>query len=341
MEFKAILKELKAGTFHPVYFLHGMEAFFIDQVTDYIEANALTEAEKAFNLTIAYGKEVDHLAIVDAARRYPMMAQRQVVILKEAQEMKELAKLQAYIEQPANTTILVIAHKHKRFNTNSKFGKSVKQHAVLMEAKPLYDNQVPDWISTYLKSKKLSIQPKAASLVAEYLGTNLSKVANELEKLAINLPAGTEINDKHIEEQIGISREYNVFELQRAIGTKDLKKANRIINYFAANPKKGPMVMVVSSLYNYFNKIYQLSFLGNASERDVMSTLKLRSAYFLKEYKLAARNFNRPRAEIVLSLLARIRSKSQRRRLQCQPRPGRGIDAGNGLEDIAYLVVNG
>jgi DNA polymerase-3 subunit delta len=222
-----------------LYFLHGEEAYFIDVISDCIENEVLNESERAFNQTIVYGKDVDHLTIVDVARRYPMMSQHQVVILKEAQDMKTLKDLQTYVERPLDSTILVICHKNGKYNFNSKFGKAVQANGVVFESKRLYENQVPNWIQDYLKDKKLQIKSDAAALIAEYLGTELSRVANELDKMAINLPPGTEINTKHIEEQIGISKDYNVFELQKALGQRDVLKANRIANYFASNPTRG------------------------------------------------------------------------------------------------------
>ena len=286
-----ILKDLKTGKYQPVYFLQGAESYFIDTVADYIEAHALTEAEKGFNQTVIYGKDAEAVTVIDTARRYPMMAQRQVVLLREAQEMKGLDGLQKYIENPSPTTVLVICHKHKKVKLNTKFGKSVKANTVLLDAKPLYDNQVPDWIVGYLKSKKLTITPRAAELTAEYLGTELSKVANELDKLAINVPPGTQVTDKHIEENIGISREYNVFELQKAIGSRNVLKTNRIVNYFISNPKKNNIVPIIGFLSNWFGKLYMYHFVKSRPEREILGTLGLRSGWFLKEYRTAAANF--------------------------------------------------
>ncbi|MCB0556863.1 MAG: DNA polymerase III subunit delta [Phaeodactylibacter sp.] len=311
MELNQILKELKAGQYHPIYFLHGEEPYFIDVVSDYIEDKVLGEAEKAFNQTIFYGKEVDHLAVLDTARRYPMMAQRQVVLIKEAQEMRSLADLLGYVEKPMETTLLVICHKHKKFNFNSKFGKALKQQAVVFESKSLYDNQVPDWIHAYLKGKKLAITPKAAELIAEYLGSALAKVANELDKLAINLPAGTEVTEKHVEAHIGISKDYNIFELQKALSQRDILQANRIVNYFADNPKKNPLPVLIGSLYSYFSKVYQFHFAKNLPEKELLTTLQLRSNFFLREYRTAARNFPPAKAEQAITLLKEYDLKSK------------------------------
>ncbi len=311
MTFEQILADLKKKQFKPVYFLHGKESYFIDAIADQVEDGVLSESEKAFNFTVLYGKDTDHMTVVDNARRYPMMSSHQVVILKEAQEMKTLKNLQTYVENPMQTTILVICHKHKKLNLNSGFGKALKAKGVVFESKPLYDNQVGGWIKKYLQAKKLKIDPNAAELVGEYLGTDLSKVANELDKLAINLPAGTEVTNHHIEEHIGISKDYNVFELQKAIAERDVLKANRIVKYFTANARKHPMPVLIGSLYNYFSKIYMLQFLRNASEKEQMSALKLHSPFFLKEYRVAIRNYNRNHTEKALNILKEFDLKSK------------------------------
>ena len=311
MTYRDIIKQMQGKALQPVYFLHGTESYFIDAVVDYAEHHILTEAERGFNQTILYGKEIDHLTVVDAARRYPMMAERQVVLIKEAQEMRSLKELQKYVENPSPTTVLILAHKHKKYNLNSAFGKAIKKHAVVLETKKLYDNQVPDWIVDYLRSKQLTIKPNAANLLAEYLGTNLSNIANELNKLAINLPPKSEVTHRSIEENIGISKEYNVFELQKALGLKDRTKVFRIINYFIANPKKNPIPVVLGALYNYFSIVYMLHYLGQATEKEVLSTLGLRSNWFIKEYRSTQRQFSRSKTEQVLQILSEYDMKSK------------------------------
>jgi DNA polymerase-3 subunit delta len=311
MTYPQIIKELKAKKYSPIYLLHGNEPYYIDKISRYVEENVLTEGEKSFNQMIMYGKDTDHKTLIDTCSRYPMMASHQVVILKEAQEMKTLKELLPYIEKPVHTTILVICFKHKKFDGRTKFGKLVKQKALIFESKKLYDNQIPDWIQSYLKDKKLSISPSASVLVAEYLGENLSKVSNELDKLAINLAPGTEVNEKHIQEQIGISKEYNVFELQKALGAKNVVKSNRIINYFISNPKKNPLVVVVGTLFTFFSKVYLTHFLKNSSEKEMMEKLGVRHAFFLKDYKLAARNYPYQQSQDVISILKEYDLKSK------------------------------
>ncbi|MEM8908861.1 MAG: DNA polymerase III subunit delta [Bacteroidota bacterium] len=311
MSYSEILKTLKKKEYRPIYFLHGDEAYYIDEITNFIEKKILSEAERSFNQTIFYGKEADHKTIIDTASRYPMMAPYQVVILKEAQDMRTLKELLPYVQRPVPTTILLICHKHKKFDARTKFAKALKEKAVVFESKKLYDNQVPEWIATYLKDRKLGIEAAARELVAEYLGTNLAKISNELDKLAINLPAGTTVNAQHIQDNIGISKDYNVFELQKALGQKDVLKANRIINYFIANPRKNPLVVIIGTLYNFFSKVYLAHFLKNVPDRELSKALKLRSDYFLRDYKLARRHYALPQAEQAIHILREydLRSK--------------------------------
>ncbi len=313
MTFEQIIAAAKKKDFQPVYLLHGEEAYYIDQLAATIEENALAEHERAFNQSILYGKDTDHLTIVDAARRFPMMAERQLVILREAQEMRDLLELANYVERPSPTTVLVICHKHKKVNGNSKLAKSIKEKGVIFEAKALYDNQVPDWIRNYLKNKKYDIAPDAAELLGEYLGSSLSKVANELDKLLLNLSPGTRILPKMVEEQVGISKDYNVFELQKALGQKDALKVGRIVEYFTANPKAGPMPMLMGSFYNYFSKLLILAELKAArkSEQDILAALELRSNFFLREYNASVQQYSIPQLRRVIALLKEYDLKSK------------------------------
>jgi DNA polymerase-3 subunit delta len=330
-----IIISLKKKDYQPVYFLHGTESYFIDQVVQYAENHILSESERSFNQTILYGKDTDHKTVVDNARRFPMMASHQVVILKEAQEMKTLKDLQTYIEKPSASTILVIAHKHKRFNMGSKLGKALKAKAVILETKELYDNQLPAWIESYLKKRKYQISPEAAVLIAEYVGTDLSKVVNELDKLILNLPADSMITEKEIEANIGISKDYNIFELQRALGQRDTLKANRIVNYFSANPRRNPLPVVLGSLYGYFSKIYQLHFLKGASEQDQLQALKLRSAFFLRDYRAAIRNYSFQRTEMVIGLLKEYDLKSKGVHYN-----GTGKPEGELLKELVWRILH-
>lgn len=304
MTFEEILRDIQAKRFLPVYFLHGEEPFFIDRIAAAIEAEALPETETGFNQTILYGKEVDHLTLLDYLRRYPMMSERQVVILREAQEMKSLAELASYFENPMPSTVFVVCHKHKKFDMRTRAGKALSgKNTVLFESKRLYENQIPDWISGYCKSEKLTIEPQAAALLAEYLGADLDKIANELDKLALNLPAGATVTPHHVQEYVGISKDYNVFELQKALAIKDLPKVARIEQYFAANIRRNPFIVVLSSLHSFFAKVYALHFVKNAPEAEQLKTLDLRSEWFLKDYKIAAQHYSLEKTIAILGWL--------------------------------------
>jgi len=310
MSFEQIITELKKGYYRPVYFLMGEEPYFIDLVSDYIAENALADQDKAFNQAVMYGKDTSVYAVLDAAKRFPMMSQRQVVIVKEAQNLKEIDKLQYYLDKPLNSTILVICYKDK-LDKRLKIYKvldKLKDVAVL-DSKKLYDNQVPAWITGYLTERGYTIVPAAAALLTEYLGSELSKVANELNKLMITLPVNEKkITLEHIETNVGISKDYNVFELQKALGDKDVLKANRIIDYFARNPNSNPMVMVIASIYSYFVKILAYHYLTDKSQ--AAATLKV-NPYFVKDYETAARKYPAPKVVQIVSILREYDLKSK------------------------------
>ena len=302
MTFEAIMKDLKQGKFAPVYTLQGEEPYFIDQISDYIEANALPEAEKAFNQTIVYGKEINYLNLMDIVRRYPMMSPHQVVILKEAQQMKDLDKLEAYIENPMPSTIFVICHKHKKVDMRRTFAKKLKEKSVFFTSEPIREGKVPDWIESYLSSRGVNIDPRASILLEEYLGTDLSKIVNSLDKLLINVEAGKAISTADIEKYIGISKDYNVFELNNALMKRDVLKANKIINYFGSNPKSVQMPVLMGALYSLFSKIYQMHAMPGADDRALASQLKI-PPFFVRGYKEAGRNYSAAKTESVIELL--------------------------------------
>ncbi|MBK8503464.1 MAG: DNA polymerase III subunit delta [Saprospiraceae bacterium] len=255
-----LINDLKSRKFHPVYLLQGPESYYIDQITNYFENHILDEAERSFNLMILYGKETDFMEVVDNARRFPMMSEYQVVIVKEAQSMKELNELEAYVKNPAPSTMLVICYKHGTIDGRTTFARLLKEKAVIFESKRVYDNQMPAWISDHLASRGFKIGASEAALISDYLGADLSKVANEMEKLALNLRTGHKVNKSDIEKYIGISKDFNVFELQDALGARNKEKAYRIIQYFISNPKNNPLIMVVGALFSYFSKIYLMHF---------------------------------------------------------------------------------
>lgn len=303
MTFDEILRDAGRQHFAPVYFLHGEEPYFIDRIERAVTELVLPEAERSFNQTIVYGKDADPRSLLDALRRYPMMSARQLVVLREAQDMKGLNDLEAYMESPMQTTVFVVAYKHKKYDLKTKFGKALAKNALVFESKKLYDNQVPDWVVGYCKSRKLSIEPPAAQLIAENLGADLSKISNEIDKLALNLPPGTVVNAQHVQDYIGISKDYNVYELQKALAQRDAGKVFRIARYFSANPGKNPLVLTISSLYAYFSKVYMLHFLKNKPDAEVLKVLELRSEWFLKDYKMAASQYTAAQTERVISLL--------------------------------------
>ncbi|OAV44167.1 DNA polymerase III subunit delta [Lewinella sp. 4G2] len=312
MDFTSLKKSIKDKEFAPIYLLHGEETYFIDQLEAEIQKHALQDHERAFNETIAYGKDTEYLQIVDAASRYPMMAERQLVLLREAQDMRSLKQLEVYASKPSPTTLLVISHKHKKLNANTKLFKNIKANGVVFEAKPLYDNKIPAWINNYLKGKKYSIEQQAAQLLAEFLGTSLSKITNEIDKLTINLAPGTTITTAIVEDQVGVSKDYNAFELQRAIGLRDKVKVARIVNYFKANPKAGPLPMVTGSLYNYFSKVFQVieGLAKRTSRQDLAKQVKV-NPYFFDEYVTVARNYPHAKMPAIFALLREYDLKSK------------------------------
>ncbi|MBW8333797.1 MAG: DNA polymerase III subunit delta [Prolixibacteraceae bacterium] len=310
MTFEEIISNLKKKIYHPIYFLMGEETYFIDKISDYISDNVLTDAEKGFNQTILYGKDTEPHNIIANARRFPMMSNHQVIVVREAQNIKKIEDLESYAKNPLNSTILVINYKYKTLDKRKTFAKLIDQKGVLFEAKKIYDNQLPAWIISYLKNQNYTIAPQAAAMLSEYLGADLSKVANELDKLIISLPAGTQITPDHIEKNIGISKEFNVYELQNALGERNLLKANRIVNYFGANPSSNPIPVIISGLFSYFSKILNYHFLEDKSQNNVASVLQVHP-FFVKTYVAAARNYNIKKLVEIISILREYDMKSK------------------------------
>lgn len=293
---ESILSDLKKNKYAPVYFLQGEEPYFIDLISDHIEANALNESEKGFNQVVMYGKDAEVNKILTNARRYPMMAERQVVIVKEAQEIPDLNKeegqklLEAYLKNPLPSTILVFAHKYKTLDGRKSLAKTVKDKAVLLTTKKLYDNAIPDWIINYVKSKGFGIDLKATQMLTDFIGNNLSSLTNEINKILINFKEKTTIDAAIVQKFVGISKEYNVFELQKALGTRDVMKANQIVHYFEANPKNNPIIPVIALFYAYFSKLLLIHHSKDKSEKGIAAAVGL-NPFFVKEYLLAARNY--------------------------------------------------
>jgi len=310
MTFDQILVDLKNKKYFPIYLLSGEEAFFIDEISDYIEAHVLNEGEKEFNQSILYGKETDVPTIVSVAKRFPMMSEHQVVIVKEAQELKNIEDLTNYVNQPLDSTLLVLCYKYKKFDKRKTIAKTIAKTGVFFESAKLYENKIPEWINKQLKLKGYTIRPKAALMLTEFLGTDLSKISNEIGKLEINLPKGTEITDVIIEENIGISKDYNVFELQKALGSKDVFKANQIVTYFAANQKDNPVPKVVGVLNNFFSKLLVYHATKDKSQGNIARALSV-NPFFVNDYQQAAQNYSFSKLSEVISLFREYDMKSK------------------------------
>ena len=306
-----IVNDIKGGHIKPIYFLMGEEPYYIDKLSDYIEQNVLTEDEKGFNQTVLYGRDVSIEDIISASKRYPMMAERQVIIVKEAQDLtKTIDKLESYAENPMPSTVLVICYKYKTLDQRKKVTKLLDKHGLVYESKKLYENQVGEWIKRVLQGKNYTIEPKAAAMLVEFLGTDLGKINNELEKLQIILPKGTTISAKHIEENIGFSKDYNVFELRKAIGDRNHLKAYQIAQYFADNPKDNPMVVTTSLVFGFFVNLLQYHGLKDKNPKNVAAVLKV-NPYFLKDYDIALRNYPMKKVSAIVAKLRDIDVKSK------------------------------
>jgi DNA polymerase III subunit delta len=297
---KKIMTDLKAGKFAPVYFLQGEETFYIDLISDYIEMHALTEAEKGFNQVVVYGKDATMATILTHARRFPMMAQRQVVIVKEAQDIQDLGKdiggklLLDYLTKAVPSTVLVFCHKNKSLDKRKELGKKIDQYSVCITTKKMYDNQLPEFISEYTRDKKLIIEDRAVQALCEYVGNDLHRLANEIDKLVISLPAGESITAERVMSQVGVSKEYNIFELQKAVIQKDALMATKIVNYFESNPKKNPIIPIVAYLFSFFSKLLVASQATDKSEKGLASELKV-SPYAVRDYSMALRQYPLPK----------------------------------------------
>lgn len=302
MSAEKIIAEWKKKVFKPIYWLEGDEPYFIDQVVDYAEHQILTESEEGFNLSVFYGRDADWASVVNACMRYPMFAERQVVLLKEAQHMKDIDKLENYIDNPLKSTIFVVSYKEKKVDGRSKLAKLLKTKGEVLSTKKMYDNQLPEWTNQMIQQHGLSISPKALVLLVDHIGNDLSRIENEIEKLAVNLGARKGITEDDIENYIGISKEFNVFEMQDAIAKKDLAKAIRIIRYFEANPKAAPLLMVLPALYNFFSKVFMIFGVPNADDKAISTAIGV-NPYFVKDYVSAARKYDYTGVEKILLLL--------------------------------------
>ncbi len=306
-----ITKDIKSGNIKPIYFFMGEEPYYIDKLTEFIEDNVLQEHERDFNQTVIYGRDTSIEDIVSTAKRFPMMADRQVVIVKEAQELsRTIDKIDSYIENPQPTTVLVFAYKYKTLDKRKKITKTLAKAGVVYESKKLYENQVGDWIKRTLSGKDYSIEPKAAAMLVEFLGNDLSKISNELDKLKIILPKGHTFTPHDIEENIGISKDYNNFELRKAIGEKDQIKAYKIAEYFSQNPKDNPIVVTTGMVFGFFSQLLQYHGLKDKSKQNVASVLRV-NPFFVKDFEVGFRNYPMKKVSAIITTLRDVDLKSK------------------------------
>ena len=291
--YEEIARDLKNRVYKPVYYLMGEESYYIDRISDYIAQTVLTEEEKEFNQTILYGLETDVATIINTAKRYPMMAEYQVVIVKEAQNVKKMEELSYYLQKPLASTILVICHKHGVLDKRKKLAAEIDKVGVLFESKKIKDSQLPGFISSYLKRKSVDIEPKASEMMAEFVGTDLSRMAGELDKLIITLPQGTRrITPEQIERNIGVSKDYNNYELKNALVVRDVLKANKIIKYFEDNPKANPIQTTLSVLFGFFSNLMLAYYAPEKTEQGKANQLGLKLSWQAKEYMAAMRVYS-------------------------------------------------
>jgi DNA polymerase-3 subunit delta len=332
-----LLTDLKARKYAPVYFLQGEETYFIDLISNYIEQHVLTDSEKGFNQVVVYGKDVNMAAILTHARRFPMMTERQVVIVKEAQDIQDINNeagsklLLSYLQQPVPSTVLVFAHKNKSLDKRRELGKNIEKLAISITTKKLYDNQLPDFVSSYAKQKSVTMEDRALQIFCEYIGNDLNRLANEFDKLLIGgVPAGG-ITAEQVMIQVGISKEYNIFELQRAVVSRNTLQANRIVNYFEKNTKKNPVIPVVAFLYSFFSKLLAASQAPDKSDKGLVNALKI-SPYAARDYVQALRLFQQDKIIQNISFLRDADLKLK------------GVDAGSAdegqvLRELVYKLI--
>lgn len=327
-----ILADLKKKIYYPIYMLCGEEPYFIDLLCDVFENKILTQGEKEFNQTILYGRDVDARTILENAKRYPMMASHQVVIVKEAQDVKTIDELSIYAEKPLESTILVLCYKYKKYDKRKVLAKLIEKKGVFFESARLYNDKIPGWITSQVESRGYGIDSKAAFMLSEFLGNDLSKISNELGKLYINLPQGSKIDQTLIEQNIGISKDFNIFELQTALGSRDLVKANRIVMHFASNTKDNPLVKNVIMLSSFFIKLLLYHVLPDKSDREVVSALSIYPS-FVNDYHTGARNYSYQKLTEIISLLREYDMK------------GKGLDSGSTdegdlMKELIYKILH-
>lgn len=332
--YEEIARNLKNKIYSPVYFLMGEEDYYIDRISDYIMDTVLTETEKEFNLTLLYGSDTDIVSIINAARRYPMMSKYQVVIVREAQNLKNLDELIHYLQKPMSSTILVMCYKHGTLDRRKKITAELEKAGVLFESKKLKDTQLPGFISSYLKRKQVEIEPKASEMMAEFVGTDLNRMAGELEKLIITLPAGQKrITAEQIERNIGISKDYNNFELRNALIEKDVFKANQIVKYFEDNPKNNPLQVTLAVLFNFFSNLMLAYYAPDKSDQGIASQLGLRSPWQAKDYMAGMRKYTGVKVMQIIGAIRTCDAKSKG--IDNPPTPD-----GELLRELVYFILH-
>jgi DNA polymerase III subunit delta len=304
-----ILGDWKKRIFKSVYWLEGEEEYYINKLMDYAEHHILAESEAGFNLTVFYGRDADWATVINTCRRYPMFADRQVVLLKEAQQMRDIEKLEPYIQNPLQSTVFIVSYKEKKVDGRSKLAKLLKEKGELLSTKKMYDSQLPEWTSELVHSKGYSIHQKALVLLIDHVGNDLVRIDHEIDKIQVNLGSRKNITEDDIEKYVGISKEFNVFELQDALSRKDVAKAFRIVQYFESNPKAAPIQMILPALYSFFSKAYMLFADPNLDEKSMAATLGI-NPYFIKDYIQTAKNYSYEGVEKVLLLLHQYNLKS-------------------------------
>lgn len=310
--YEEIVRNLKNRTYAPVYFLMGEEDYYIDRISDYILDTVLTETEKEFNQTVLFGMDTDINTVINAARRYPMMSEHQVVVVKEAQNLKNLENLTYYLQKPMPSTILVLCYKHGVLDRRKKIAAEIEKNGVLFESKKLKDSQLPGFISTYLKRKKVEIEPKASEMMAEFVGTDLSRMTGELDKLIITLPEGQKrITPEQIEKNIGISKDFNNFELRNALIEKDVLKANMIVKHFDENPKNNPLQMTLAVLFNFFSNLMLAYYAPQKTDQGIAAQLGLRSAWQAKDYMNAMQRYTGVKVMQIINAIRNCDAKSK------------------------------
>ena len=309
MSVDTIIAAWKKKDFKPLYWLEGEEEYYIDKVIQYAEHEILPESEASFNLTVFYGRDANWTDVVNACRRYPMFAERQVILLKEAQFMKDIEKLEPYFETPLTSTILVIAYKDKKVDSRTKFAKMLKTKAVMVTTKKMYDNQLPDWVQQMVAAKGLNIAAKANALLVDHIGNDLSRLEKEIDKISVNLQGRKSISEDDIENYVGVNKEFNTFELQAAIGSRNMAKAIRIIQYFEANPKAAPIQLILPSLYSFFSKVFMIFGAPGNDEKAIASAIGV-NPFFMKDYMQASKLYQYQGVERALLLLHQYNLKS-------------------------------